>query len=244
MFKEWAGVTPKKFLQYISLEHAKKLLKENHSLADTSFETGLSGTGRLHDLFLSIESMTPGEFKAGGEGLQINYQFEETPFGKVLVASTAKGICFLAFVAREEESLFSLKASFPRALFRQSTDAIQHQALQVFQTEGNILPQVKLHLKGTPFQVKVWEALLRIPIGGVSTYARIASSIDHPRASRAVGSAVAHNPVAYLIPCHRVIRSSGVVGEYHWGAGRKAAMIGWESAKTDHEVGTGEPVSM
>ncbi|HTQ27331.1 MAG TPA: methylated-DNA--[protein]-cysteine S-methyltransferase [Puia sp.] len=228
MFKEWAGVSPKKFLQYISLGHAKQLLKEQHSLADASFETGLSGTGRLHDLFISIESMTPGEFKQGGEGLEINYQFAETPFGRVLMASTPKGICYMAFTDRDKEGLEELKSHFPRAGFHHAGDEQQQRALHVFQLGGKPHSRLTLHLKGTPFQLKVWEALLRIPTGNLTTYAKIAASIGAPGASRAVGTAVAGNPVAYLIPCHRVIRSTGVLGEYHWGAGRKTAMIGWE----------------
>jgi AraC family transcriptional regulator of adaptative response/methylated-DNA-[protein]-cysteine methyltransferase len=243
MFKEWAGVSPKKFLQYISLGHAKKLLQENHTLADASFETGLSGTGRLHDLFISIESMTPGEYKSGGEGLEINYQFEQTPFGRVIIASTPKGICFLAFVDREEKALSGLKENFPNARFRHCGDSIQDQALQVFRTEGNNLRKIKLHLKGTPFQVKVWEALLHIPMGDISTYSKVATFMDLPQASRAVGSAIARNPVAFLIPCHRVIRSTGVIGEYHWGSTRKTAMIGWEAARGDQQVGNTESVS-
>lgn len=232
LFKDWAGVTPKKFLQYISLEHAKQLLKKDHSLADVSFETGLSGTSRLHDLFISIEGMTPGEYKNDGENLVINYSFAETPFGDVLIASTEKGICHISFVEDEKAELELLKQEFAKATFNQKTDLQQQNALLIFKEDWKDIEQVKLHLKGTTFQVKVWEALLKIPFGQVSTYNSIAKSIDQPNASRAVGTAIGNNPVAFLIPCHRVIRSTGVFGQYHWGAMRKTAMLGWEASKT------------
>lgn len=232
IFTEWAGVSPKKFLQYISLEHAKKILEAGGStLFDAAYETGLSGTGRLHDLFINIEGMTPGEFKNGGENLSINYSFAETPFGSIIAASTHKGICHLDFAENEEEALLQLKSKFPNAKYRQMTDSIQQDALYAFSHEPHAIEKIKLHLKGTSFQIKVWEALLRIPAGGLCTYGSIARVIDSPKASRAVGSAVGDNPVAFLIPCHRVIQSSGVLGNYHWGSSRKAAMIGWEAAK-------------
>jgi AraC family transcriptional regulator, regulatory protein of adaptative response / methylated-DNA-[protein]-cysteine methyltransferase len=233
MFKEWAGVTPKKFLQYISVEHAKTLLKQDLSLSDVSFETGLSGTSRLHDLFISIEGMTPGEYKNGGEQLTINYSFAETPFGNIIVASTPKGICHLAFAEDEKKALMDLKNNFPFANFKQVVDTIQQNALFIFTQDWKNLSKIKLHLKGTAFQLKVWEALLKIPMGSVTTYSSIAENIENPKASRAVGSAVGDNPVAFLIPCHRVIKSTGVFGQYHWGSTRKTAMIGWEAAKCD-----------
>lgn len=231
MFTEWAGVSPKKFLQYISIEHAKELLLQNQPLSDVSFETGLSGTGRLHDLFISIEGMTPGEYRNGGQQLLINYSFAETPFGNIIVASTAKGICHLAFAGNERKALQELKTRFPNAAFKQVVDTVQQNALFIFTQDWKNLSAVKLHLKGTAFQLKVWEALLKIPMGGLSTYSTIAASVGNENASRAVGSAIGDNPVAFLIPCHRVIRSTGVFGQYHWGSGRKTAMIGWESAK-------------
>lgn len=231
MFKNWAGVTPKKFLQYISTEHAKALLKQNLPLSDVSFETGLSGTGRLHDLFISIEGMTPGEYKKGGEQLHINYSFAESPFGNIIVASTSKGICHLAFADDERKALSELKVLFPHASFKQVVDTIQQNALFIFTQDWKNLSHIKLHLKGTAFQLKVWEALLKVPAGGLTTYAAIASSVGNANASRAVGSAVGDNPVAFLIPCHRVIKSTGIIGQYHWGSNRKTAMIGWESAK-------------
>ena len=234
LFKDWAGVSPKKFLQYISLQYAKKLLHQ-HTVSDTAYETGLSGSSRLHDLFISIEGMTPGEYKNGGEQLQINYSFAETPFGNILVASTTKGICHLAFADDEKEALQQLQLQFPNAQFRQVVDTIQQNALFIFTQDWKDLSKIKLHLKGTPFQVKVWEALLKIPMGDVSTYSGIANTINNPNASRAVGTAIGDNPVAFLIPCHRVIRSTGDFGQYHWGSARKAAMIGWEAAKTNPE---------
>lgn len=232
MFKEWAGVSPKKFLQYISLEHAKKMLQQNHSLADTSFETGLSGTSRLHDLFINIEGMTPGEFKNDGEQLHINYSFAESPFGNIIVASTVKGICHLAFANDPIQALQQLQMKFKKASFTQITDTIQQNALFVFTQDWKNLSKIKLHLKGTAFQLKVWEALLKIPMGGLSTYSGIAQTIGNAKASRAVGTAIGDNPVAFLIPCHRVIQSTGVIGQYHWGSSRKTAIIGWEAARS------------
>lgn len=236
MFSDWAGVSPKKFLQYISIEHAKNLLREkNVSLSDAAFETGLSGTGRLHDLFISIEGMTPGEYKKGGEALQINYSFAESPFGNILVASTAKGICSMSFADDPDKAFAALKEKFPNAQFRQMVDMIQQNALYIFTHDWSKLNRIKLHLKGTAFQLKVWQTLLSIPMGGLSTYGTIAEQVQHPGASRAVGTAIGSNPVAFLIPCHRVIQSTGVIGNYMWGSARKTAIIGWEAAKTNKD---------
>lgn len=232
MFQAWAGVSPKKFIQYLSVENAKRLLKTNQlSLFDTADKAGLSGTGRLHDLFVKIEGMTPGEYKKGGENLNIYYSEAETVFGRMLLASTAKGICYLAFSESSETAFSELRALFPKAMFENKTDDFQKSVLMFFNSNPATPKQIQLHLKGTPFQLKVWEALLKIPEGSLTTYGEIANSVNNPKASRAVGSAVGDNPVSYLIPCHRVIRSTGVLGEYHWGAARKKAMIGWESAK-------------
>jgi len=232
LFTDWAGISPKKFLQYLSLDYAKGILKDKQAtLFDTAFETGLSGTGRLHDLFMNIEGMTPAEYKNGGKALAINYSFAESPFGNIIVASTAKGICYMAFADDREEALNNLKAQFPNAQYTQMVDAAQQNALFIFTKDWSQLSNIKLHLKGTNFQLKVWETLLNIPMGGLSTYASIANAIHQPTASRAVGSAVGDNPVAFLIPCHRVIKSTGEFGQYHWGATRKTAMIGWEAAK-------------
>jgi len=235
MFTDWAGISPKKFLQYLSIDYAKSMLKQNRAtLADTAFETGLSGTSRLHDLFMNIEGMTPAEYKNGGQSLHINYSFAETPFGQILIASTPKGICYMAFADDKEAGFELLAAQFPNAAYNQMVDTMQQNALYIFTQDWQKLNQVKLHLKGTPFQLKVWEALLRIPMGGLTDYGSLAQSIQAPNASRAVGSAVGSNPVAFLIPCHRVIRSTGDFGQYHWGPVRKTAMIGWEAAHVGH----------
>lgn len=234
MFTDWAGVSPKKFLQYISVEHAKNILKERQAtLLDAAYETGLSGTGRLHDLFVNIEGMTPGEFKNGGENLFINYSYAESPFGDILVASTPKGICHMAFADDEQDALTDLRRQFPNAQYKQMVDLIQQNALYIFTHDWKKLNKIKLHLRGTEFQLKVWEALLKVPMGRLSTYGTIAEEIKSPNASRAVGTAIGSNPVAFLIPCHRVIQSSGMLGGYMWGTTRKTAMIGWEAAKTN-----------
>ena len=233
LFTEWAGVSPKKFLQYISVEYAKNILKDKQAtLFDAAYETGLSGTSRLHDLFIKIEGMTPGEFKNGGENLFINYSYAESPFGDILVASTPKGICHMAFADDETEALHKLQNNFPNAQLRQMVDLIQQNALYIFTHDWSKLNKIKLHLKGTDFQLKVWEALLKIPMGQLSTYGSIANKIENPNASRAVGSAIGSNPVAFLTPCHRVIQSTGAFGQYMWGVARKTAMIGWEGAKS------------
>jgi O-6-methylguanine DNA methyltransferase len=230
LFTAWAGVSPKKFLQYISIEYAKNLLKES-TLADVAYNTGLSGTSRLHDLFIHIEGMTPGEYKNGGEKLSINYSFAESPFGNILVAATEKGICHMAFADEPAEALDALQQKFPRARYCPATDALQENALSIFSQDWSKPEKIKLHLKGTNFQLKVWKALLDIPSGQLTTYGDMAAKLQNPRASRAVGTAIGDNPIAFLIPCHRVIRSSGELGGYHWGLNRKAAMIGWEVAK-------------
>ncbi|MFA6456733.1 MAG: methylated-DNA--[protein]-cysteine S-methyltransferase [Bacteroidota bacterium] len=236
LFSEWAGTSPKKFLQYVTLEHAKWLLKEQQAtLLDTAMETGLSGTGRLHDMFVSIEGMTPAEFKHGGAELTLNYSFAETLFGNVIIASTPKGICHLAFSEDDTDALKELKHQFPAAQFVHRLDRIQQNALFIFTQDWKKLETIKLHLKGTAFQVKVWETLLKIPMGKCSTYGSVAKAIQHSKASRAVGTAIGENPVAFLIPCHRVIKSSGGFGNYHWGETRKIAMLGWETAHTQTE---------
>jgi len=232
LFSEWAGTSPKKFLQYTSLEHAKKLLKENlATISETAYETGLSGTSRLHDLFVNIEGMTPAEYKNGGKNLEINFSFAESPFGNIIVASTQKGVCFMAFAEDEERGFEDLKHKFPNAAFSRKLDLAQQNALFIFQNDWSKLSEIKLHLKGTDFQLKVWETLLKIPMGQLSTYGSIAQKIENPNASRAVGTAIGSNPVAFLIPCHRVIQSSGIFGGYMWGNTRKTAIIGWEGAQ-------------
>ncbi len=232
LFSDWAGVSPKKFIQYLSLDYAKQILKDNKaSLLDAAYETGLSGTSRLHDLFMNIESMTPGEFKNGGQDLLINYSFANSPFGKVTVASTTKGVCHLSFEDDEVIALANLKSHFPHASYQEAKDTFQRNALNTFNSNWENMNQIKLHLKGTEFQLKVWESLLKLPHASLATYGSIADNIDRPKASRAVGTAIGKNPVAFLIPCHRVIQKSGNLGGYMWGETRKSAIIGWEASQ-------------
>jgi AraC family transcriptional regulator of adaptative response/methylated-DNA-[protein]-cysteine methyltransferase len=234
LFTAWAGVSPKKFLQYTSVEYAKYLLSEKQvTLFDASMETGLSGTGRLHDLFVTIEGMTPGEYKNGGASLEIAYRFAETPFGEILIASTAKGICQLAFISNAAQGLSELAKRFPNARLVPQGNALQEAALSFFRSDAEQPETIRLHLKGTAFQLKVWDALLRIPSGKLLSYGQLADAVRHPGASRAVGTAIGDNPVAYIIPCHRVLQSSGRIGGYHWGVTRKSAMIGWEAARAE-----------
>lgn len=237
LFTQWAGVSPKKFLQYLSIEHAKKLLATgNTSMLNVSLQTGLSGSGRLHDLFVTIEGMTPGEYANGGERLVISYCFAESLFGTVLVATTHKGVCHLAFADDGAQALAALRMRFPKATYIQKKTILARAALSFLAGEKVQRDEVALHLKGTPFQLKVWEALLRIPEGSLTTYTHIAQAVERPSAVRAVGTAVGANPVAVLIPCHRVIRASGALGDYHWGSSRKQALVGFEAASTDPDV--------
>ena len=234
LFQDWAGVSPKKFLQFTSLEYAKKLLADQDTLANVSYETGLSGSSRLHDLFIQIEGMTPGEYKDAGRNLHIHYSCAETIFGQILMASTQKGICHISFVVDVQQAPEAIIAHrFPAAMLEQRTDPFQEQALKFFREDWSDLNSIKLHLKGTPFQIKVWNALLQIPSGVLKSYQRIAAEIGDPKASRAVGTAIGSNPIAYLIPCHRVITSAGQLGGYHWGVDRKSALIGWEAARQE-----------
>lgn len=234
LFSKWAGVSPKKFLQYLSIEHAKTILRNDRdlSLLDVSDQTGLSGTGRLHDLFITIEGMTPGEYKNGGSDLFITYSFSETIFGNVIIASTSKGICHLAFIDSEETSLIDLHSNFPQAKFEHKRTADHEKALLFFKRDENV-QGISLHLKGSKFQLKVWQALLKIPTGKLVSYGNLANEIGLPKASRSVGTAIGSNPIAFLIPCHRVIQASGNFGNYMWGPDRKACLIGWEAAGID-----------
>ena len=233
VFTQWAGTSPKKFLQYISLSHARQLLKDRQAtLFDAAFETGLSGTGRLHELFINIEGMTPAEYRNGGKELIISYSFASSPFGKLIVASTTRGICHMAFEEDRQKALQQLTLKFPNAIYFLKPCPLQQNALRIFRDHDS-LPRIKLHLKGTPFQLKVWESLLKIPMGKLATYGDIALQAGHPGASRAVGTAIGSNPVAFLIPCHRVIQSTGALGGYMWGETRKTAIIGWEQARIE-----------
>ncbi len=234
LFSDWAGVSPKSFLQFISAKYAMNILREDQaSLLDAAYETGLSGTGRLHDLIIKIQGMTPAEYKNGGENLLINYSYSRSPFGDVLIASTTKGICYMGFVDSNEDAVFNeLKKRYPNAKYTHKSDSFQKNAAQFYTQDWNNITQIKLHLRGSEFQLKVWEALLQIPMGRLTTYGNIAKNIQNPSAARAVGTAIGSNPVGFLIPCHRVIRSNGISGGYMWGPERKSAMIGWEAART------------
>ena len=230
LFSEWAGTTPKKFLQFISIEYAKQLLNNSNSIPDVAYQTGLSGTGRLHDLFISIEGMTPAEYRDGGRNLLIEYTTSFTPFGRIIIASTEKGICHLAFFEDEAVAISRLTQRFPDAIYKERKSTMHENAVRFF--SSNESPeQIKLHLKGTAFQLKVWQALLKIPQGGLTTYGRLSELIGNSNASRAVGSAVGSNPVAFIIPYHRVIQASGIIGGYMWVQNRKTAIIGWEAAQ-------------
>jgi AraC family transcriptional regulator of adaptative response/methylated-DNA-[protein]-cysteine methyltransferase len=232
LFSEWAGVSPKKFMQFISIQHAKQILKhQNDSIFNTAQEIGLSGSSRLHDLFINLEGMTPGEYKNGGLNLKINYSFAQTPFGDIFIGSTQKGICWIEFFSDKEKALENLKKKFPKACYHHKFDDLQKSALNFFSNNWQETDKIKLHLQGTDFQLKVWEALLKIPAGKLTTYGNVAEKINKPKASRAVGTAIGNNPVAFLIPCHRVIQSSGKLGGYMWGETRKTAIIGWEASK-------------
>ena len=232
LFTEWAGTSPKKFLQFVSLQHAKKKLQQENSLFDTAFETGLSGTSRLHDLFVKIEGMSPADYKNGGKNLKINFSYSTSQFGNLIIASTDKGVCHLSFFDNDKEDAFdTLKSEYPNAEFIETKDEPQRNALKIFESDQGAINQIKLHLRGTEFQLKVWEALLKIPSASLVSYNLISELIHKPNSSRAVGNAIGRNPIAYIIPCHRVIRSTGKLGGYRWNTTRKTALIGWEQTK-------------
>lgn len=230
LFSQWVGISPKRYQQYLTLGHARRLLAERHSTLSTAHEAGLSGSGRLHDLFLTWEAMSPGDFAKGGEGLEIRWGWVGSPFGPALVMATAKGICGIGFaeVAGAPETFEDLARRWPKAGFVEDAAAVQPLAEGAFGGQATTL-----HLIGAPFQIKVWEALLAVPSGHVTTYADIASAIGHPQAHRAVGTAVGRNPISFLIPCHRALRRDGGLGGYHWGLPRKRAMLAWEAARTE-----------
>ncbi len=232
MFNDWAGVTPKNFLQFINVSYAKRLLRESQAtLFDTAESIGLSSTSRLHDLFIRIEGMTPREYKQGASQLALNYSFHESRFGKLIIVSTQKGICLIHFIDNAEQGLQLLKSHYPNAVL--VADEIENHinATEIINGNWTRPKEIKLHVRGTDFQLKVWEALLKIPYGKLSTYGSIAEEINKPSAARAVGTAIGSNPVAYLIPCHRVIQASGKSGGYMWGPTRKTALLGWEACE-------------
>ncbi|MEO0820988.1 MAG: bifunctional helix-turn-helix domain-containing protein/methylated-DNA--[protein]-cysteine S-methyltransferase [Pseudomonadota bacterium] len=232
-FSAWVGVSPKRYLQYLTIDHARRLLAERFSLLDTALETGLSGPSRLHDLFLRWEAMTPGAYAAKGRGLAIAWDWVATPFGEALVMATEKGVCGLAFVDEigRDGTMADMRARWPAAEFRRDAEAIAP-AADALSFRNGAAP-LRLSLIGAPFQLKVWEALMAIPSGHVTTYSEIARVIGHPRAVRAVGTAVGRNPISWLIPCHRAIRRDGALGGYHWGLGVKRALLAWEGARRD-----------
>ncbi|MFN3971320.1 MAG: methylated-DNA--[protein]-cysteine S-methyltransferase [Gemmobacter sp.] len=234
VFSAWAGVSPKRYQQYLTLDHARRLLAERFTLLDTALETGLSGTGRLHDLFLRWEAMSPGDFAKGGHGLRVAWGWFDSPFGPALVMGTERGLCGIAFAAEtgEAAAFADLTARWPRATFVDDAAMLRPWVMAAFGATGRNA-DTPLYLIGAPFQIKVWEALLRIPSGHVTTYGEIAGAIGHPRAVRAVGTAVGRNPVSWLIPCHRALRKSGALGGYHWGLPVKRAMLAWEGARAD-----------
>ncbi len=238
LFSRWVGISPKRFLQFLTKEYAKKLLAHSPNLLDVTFASGLSSPGRLHELFVTCEAMTPGEYKSEGEGLVISYGFHPTPFGECLLALTQRGICALQFVKKSrKQNLAWLKKKWPRARLEHTPAATQPYITRIF-----FAPRRKaskpLHLlvDGTNFQLKVWEALLKIPTGALVSYQDVAGYLGVPQASRAVGNAVANNPITYIIPCHRVVRKAGALGNYSGGATRKKALLAWEAAKVNGKM--------
>ena len=235
LFSSWVGVSPKRYQQYLKLGHAKALLAERFTTLETALATGLSGSGRLHDLFLRWEAMSPGEFALGGAGLTIYWGWFESPFGPALVMGTEKGICGIGFAAESGAgaTMEDLTARWPAAAYVEDPMMLRPWALNAFGAGDGKLEETPLFLIGAPFQIKVWEALLTIPSGQVTTYSEIAGAIGRPKAIRAVGTAVGRNPVSWLIPCHRALRKSGGLGGYHWGLPVKRAMLAWESARAE-----------
>lgn len=235
LFVQWAGVTPKDFLQCLTLEHARTLLRRGESVLDTALQTGLSGPGRLHDLCVSLEAASPGEMKSGGLGWTISYGVATTPFGRCLLAESPRGLCALAFIdpEPEEQVIKEMRSDWPQAQWQRNDAVAASWAERIFAngSKGKAGNSLRVFVRGTPFQVRVWQALLRIPPGTLLTYGELAAWVGKPSASRAVGSAVGANPLSYLIPCHRVIRGTGVIGEYRWGHLRKRALIAQESAQ-------------
>lgn len=234
LFRRWAGLTPKAFLQALTLDHARKLLRDSASVLDASYEVGLSGPGRLHDLFVTHEAMSPGEWKTGGEGLTIRYGFHPSPFGLALIMATDRGLAGLAFgdPGEEQKAMADMMSRWPKANYvedREGTGAIAHRVFDPKQWRAE--RPLRVILIGTDFQVRIWETLLSIPLGCAVTYSDIATKIQNPAACRAVGAAVGRNPISFVVPCHRVVGKSGELTGYHWGITRKRAMLGWEAGR-------------
>ena len=235
IFSRWVGVSPKRYQQYLMLDHAKDLLRDRFTTLGAAHELGLSGSGRLHDLFLRWEAMSPGEFARKGSGLEISWGWFDSPFGPALVMGTDRGICGLAFSAEmgEAEAMADLSRRWPGATFVENPDLLGDWVKTAFGAQDGSSGKAPIYLIGAPFQIKVWEALLSIPSGNVTTYSEIAQTIGTPKAVRAVGTAVGRNPISWLIPCHRALRKSGGLGGYHWGIPVKRAMLAYESARAD-----------
>lgn len=234
IFTEWVGISPKRFLQFLTIGFLKEKLKESKNLVEAAESAGLSSQSRVYDLFTTLEAVTPQEYKLKGEGIKIDYGFHETPFGLCLLGVTERGICWLSFFNDDEDNrhaLETMKVHWYNSVFHHDQELTKHFINQIF-NRGDVNTKLHLYVKGTNFQVKVWDALLRIPSGNVITYQTVAESVQNPKALQAVGSAVGSNHIAYLIPCHRVIRKDGVLGEYRWNPTRKKSMIGWEMAKS------------
>lgn len=236
IFSEWAGVSPKQFLQYLTKEYAKKKLRET-TVLDSAIDSGLSGSGRLHDLFINHESVTPGEYKVKGKELNITFGIHNCVFGYCFIANTHRGICKLSFSSRKQDidnALSELHSEWGAANIRADAQTTAALMSKIFNRDKSHPESLRILLKGSPFQIKVWEALLKIPEGYVCSYQTIAAAIGNPSATRSVASAIGKNSIGYLIPCHRVIRSTGVLSNYRWGSERKAAMIGWEQSRINH----------
>jgi AraC family transcriptional regulator of adaptative response/methylated-DNA-[protein]-cysteine methyltransferase len=234
LFRRWCGLTPKAFLQALTLDHARKLLRDSASVLDATYEVGLSGPGRLHDLFVTHEAMSPGEWKSGGEGLTLYYGFHPCPFGSALIAATERGLASLAFAdaGDEKAALADVQRRWPKARFVEDTARTAPLARRVFDSKMWRPDQpLRVVLIGTDWEVRVWETLLKVPMGRCTTYSNIAGKLSAPKASRAVGAAVGKNPIAFVVPCHRVIGKGGDLTGYHWGLTRKRAMIGWEAGR-------------
>ncbi len=233
LFRRWVGTSPKRFLAHVTVEAAKQLLDDSQSVLDAAYEVGLSGPGRLHDHFVTLEAVTPGEHKRRGEQLNIDYGVHDSPFGRVLLAATERGLCRLAFVGDQpfEPEVEALAQAWPRATLTRSERATGSYAKRIFEPAANGGVEIPLFVRGTNFQIQVWKALLRIPTGSLTTYTEVARAIGRPTAVRAVGGAVGANPIAFLIPCHRVVRKAGDTGGYRWGTLRKQALIAWEAAR-------------
>jgi len=235
VFTRFAGISPKRFLQSVTVDHAKQLLVESRSVLDAAYTSGLSGPGRLHDLFVAVEAVTPGQFKTRGADLTVRYGFHQTPFGEAMIAVTDRGVCGLSFVVEgdREACTSELRRHWPRAALTRDAGTARVWLDRIFDVGAPEKSPVPLHVRGTNFQIRVWRALLEIPDGYVGTYEDIARFVGTPAAARAVGQAVGANPIAYLIPCHRVIRKDGALGGYHWDPTRKRVMLGWEAARRE-----------